>query len=73
MKRPSFSVLNLPVEAILEYEVARAGWTGFIAWPWLQDLASRFMAWRVKRIKARFEAVLARKAVYDRILNEQNR
>lgn len=65
-KTPSFAVLNMPVEDILQYEVARAVWPQFLPWPWLQALAGNLIARRAMRIRARFDYVLAMKAAFDK-------
>lgn len=33
----------------LKYEVQSSWWAGLISWPWLQQIASKYFAWKVRK------------------------
>jgi hypothetical protein len=54
-------VLTMTPVAVLHYEVARAWWPQFVSVGWMQTLASKYFAWKTRRIIARFRALDAMK------------
>lgn len=53
-------ILDIPLEEILKYEIVRRGWPRHIYWGWMQDVVSRYILWRSRRIKRRFGEVRRR-------------
>ena len=54
-------VLTMTPVAVLHYEVARAWWPQFVSVGWMRALASKYFAWKTRRIVARFRALDAMK------------
>ncbi len=48
-------------QEILDYEVAASWWVEWISLPFLQELASKYFAWKVNRKYARYLRMLERK------------
>jgi len=60
-------VLTMTPVAVLHYEIACAWWPQFVSVGWMQALASKYFAWKTRRIVARFRALAAmKKRVYAR-------
>lgn len=58
-------VLRMPPLAVLHYEVARAWWPQYVGIPWMQKLASKYFAWKTRRVIARFRAADERRKAVD--------
>lgn len=43
-------------QEILRYEIVASWWAPSVKWEWVQNLTSRYFAWKVRRKWARFEA-----------------
>lgn len=37
------------LELVLDYELRSSPWVCWIGWPWLQQIAGRYFAWKVQR------------------------
>ncbi len=37
------------IDQILEYESGASKWMRYVSWPWLQNLAGSYLAWKVRR------------------------
>lgn len=45
---------NISINSILDYEIKSSWWASSISNPYLQDLASRYFAWKVRRKYGRY-------------------
>jgi len=43
-----------PIEVFVDYEVRASWWVQWVSWAWLQHLAARYFAWKVKRKYRRY-------------------
>ena len=46
--------LKISINSIIDYEIKSSWWASLVSNPYLQDLAGRYFAWKVKRKYGRY-------------------
>jgi hypothetical protein len=46
---------DLTIHQIMDYELRASWWASWIGWGWLQNLASFWFAWKVRRKFSRYK------------------